>query len=80
MSLYEYHEGIAIAAKDPSFYALIQAAMRRADTRNLEMLKGCWPEVWKELDERYHSPGGLLETEKSENSIERFQQWQKYKF
>jgi hypothetical protein len=52
MSLYEYEEGLIIAAKDPPFYALIQAAMRRADTVNLEMLIGCWPDVWRELQER----------------------------
>lgn len=74
MSLFEYHEGLVIASKDPSFYALIQAAMRRADTDNLKMLKGCWPEVWRELKERYNSPGGLLAVEKQENSKNRFQQ------
>ena len=63
MTLYEYYEGREIAAKDPSFYALIQAARRRADTGNLEMLKGCWPEVWHELQERYSAPGGLLQSE-----------------
>jgi hypothetical protein len=63
MSFYEYEEGKVIAAKEPSFYALIQAAMRRADTNNLEMLKGCWPETWAELFARYHSPDGKLEGE-----------------
>ena len=60
MTLYEYREGIEIATKDPSFYALIQAAMRRADTKNLEMLKGCWPEVYEELLKRYNAPRGEL--------------------
>ena len=63
MTLYEYREGQAIAAKDPSFYALIQAAMREADTNNLEMLKGCWPDVWRELRARYNAPGGMLQSE-----------------
>jgi hypothetical protein len=63
MSFFEYEEGKEIAAKDPSFNALIQAAMRRADTDNLEMLKGCWPETWAELFERYFSPGGKLKGE-----------------
>jgi hypothetical protein len=63
MSLYEYEEGCEIAAKDPSFYALIQAAMRKADTYNLELLQGCWPNVWRELMERYNAPGGKLQSE-----------------
>jgi hypothetical protein len=63
MSLYEYEEGMEIAAKDPSFYALIQAAMRRADTDNLELLIGCWPEIWLELRARYNAPGGKLQSE-----------------
>lgn len=63
MSLYEYEEGREIAVKDPPFYALIQAAMRRADTSNLEMLKRCWPDVWLELRARYNAPSGMLQSE-----------------
>ena len=63
MSLHEYEEGREIAAKDPSFYALIQAAMRRADTYNLELLKVCWPGVWLELRARYNAPDGKLQSE-----------------
>lgn len=63
MSLYEYEEGLEISANDPSFYALIQAAMRKADTTNLEMLKQCWPETYQELVRRYNAPGGTLEEE-----------------
>ncbi|MBE9594627.1 MAG: hypothetical protein IMF19_14240 [Proteobacteria bacterium] len=63
MSLHEYEEGKEIAAKDPPFYALIQAAMRRADTANLHLLKACWPEVWLELRARYNAPGAILQSE-----------------
>jgi hypothetical protein len=63
MTLFEYEEGLEIAANDPSFYALIQAAMRKADTENLEMLKGCWPKVFEELFARYNAPGGRLPEE-----------------
>lgn len=63
MSLYEYRESKALEAKDVSFYGLIMAAMRRADTPNLAMLKDCWPDVWAELDARYNAPGGLLSGE-----------------
>ncbi len=60
MSLYDYRIGRAIAADDPPFYAIIQAAMRRADTDNLDKLKAAWPEVYEELKARYHAPGGIL--------------------
>ena len=63
MTLFEYKEGQEIAAKDPPFYALIQAAMRKADTENVEMLKGCWPETFEELLARYNAPGGILPEE-----------------
>ena len=63
MSLHEYEEGLEITAKDPPFYALIQAAMRKADTTNLELLKGCWPDVLLELRVRYNAPGGMLASE-----------------
>lgn len=63
MTLFEYEEGLDIAAKDPPFYALIQAAMRKADTYNLYLLKSCWPDVWRELRERYNAPSGILQEE-----------------
>jgi len=65
-SRYDYMRGRELYAEDTPFYALIQAAMRRADTNNLEMLKDCWPEVWKELQERYDTPGGYLKEELAE--------------
>ena len=65
-SRYDYMKGRELEAEDTPFYALIQAAMRRADTTNLEMLKGCWPEVWEELQERYNTPGGYLKEELAE--------------
>jgi len=42
------------------FYALIQAAMRQADTDNLEKLKEAFPYTWTELKARFDAPGGLL--------------------
>jgi CRISPR/Cas system CSM-associated protein Csm2 small subunit len=61
VSLYDYQRGRTIELQDEPFYALIQAAMRQADTDNLERLKEMWPEVWQELEARYHAPGGILE-------------------
>ena len=64
MSLYDYRESIEIYAKNYQFYALIMAAMRGADSDNIEKLKEAFPEVHKELTARYWAPGGLLESEK----------------
>ena len=66
MSFDEYHEGRRIAAQNYPFYAIIQAAMRQADTDNLQKLKQEWPEVWEDLDKRWHAPGGYLPGESSE--------------
>jgi len=58
MSRYDYI--VSREAPDFPFYAIIMMAMRKADDGNLHMLKGCWPDVWEELQARYHAPGGLL--------------------
>jgi hypothetical protein len=63
-SYYDYKRGQEISMRDEPFYALIQAAMRKADDINLEMLRGCWPEVWKDLERRYRAPGGILDAER----------------
>ena len=63
MSYYDYKKGIEIAIGDYPFYAIIQAAMRQADTDNLDKLKEAWPKVWEELQNRYKAPGGILEGE-----------------
>ena len=60
MSYYDYKIGQEIAMQGYSFYALIQAAMRRADTDNALKLRAEWPEVWDELRERYNAPNGKL--------------------
>ena len=60
MSLYDYKASQQIAAEDHPFYALIMAAMRKADTSNTIKLRYAFPEIWDELTVRYHTPGGLL--------------------
>lgn len=60
MSRYDYEQGKKIEAYQFPFYAIIQAAMRQADTDNTKKLKEAFPEVWEELHERYNSPGGFL--------------------
>ena len=66
MSLHDYHASAFLASQDIAFYALIMAAMRRADTRNLQLLRTAWPEVWAELQARYNAPGGTLDTDEKE--------------
>lgn len=60
MSLYDYQESQEVESKHYQFYALIMAAMRQADTDNLELLKAVFPEAWDELKARYNAPGGQL--------------------
>jgi hypothetical protein len=62
MSHYDYEMSKKIS--EAPFYAIIMAAMRRADTRNAELLRNAFPDVWEELKARYDAPGGCLnETE-----------------
>ena len=60
MSLYDYQRGRDISNLNAPFYAVIQAAMRQANTDNLEKLKGAFPDVWAEFVARYSSPDGIL--------------------
>ncbi|HPS39180.1 MAG TPA: hypothetical protein PL124_07180 [Candidatus Cloacimonadota bacterium] len=65
MSLYDYNHSQQIACGFHPFYGIIMAAMRQADSTNLEKLKAMWPDTWEELQARYNAPGGLLPGEKS---------------
>jgi hypothetical protein len=70
MSLHEYRCSRELADADPPFYALVMAAMRRADTGNLAKLTAAYPDVYVELQARYNAPGGRLPTDGgSEHSI-----------
>jgi hypothetical protein len=60
VSIFDYKQAQEIEAKGYSFYALIQAAMRQADSNNREKLKEMFPEVWDDLVQRYNAPGGYL--------------------
>jgi hypothetical protein len=60
MSRFDYECSKIIAVEPYSFYGIIMAAMRQADDTNTEKLKLMWPEVYDELFERYHAPGGAL--------------------
>ena len=60
MSRYDYERSKILAEADEPFYGLIMAAMRRADTYNQELLRRAFPDVWKEIEDRYNAPGGVL--------------------
>lgn len=60
MSLYDYRRSLILAVDDPPFAALIMAAMRKADTDNVARLRSVFPELWAELTQRYHAPGGAI--------------------
>ena len=60
MSLYGYRESQELAQRDWGFDSLIMAAMRKADSDNLDILRGVFPEIWQELRARYNAPGGML--------------------
>jgi hypothetical protein len=53
---HEYYTSMTISAHDYPFYALIAAAMRQADTDNLERLKAAFPGMWESLCEWREKP------------------------
>ena len=64
MSLYDYEAGQKIEAQGYPFYALIQAAMRQADTDNLTKLRVAFPTEYDDLQARYNAPGGILPSDR----------------
>jgi hypothetical protein len=63
MSYFHYQASKKISEGDPPFYALIMAAMRKADTRNTALLRAAWPKVWDDLQARHWAPGGVLDSD-----------------
>ena len=60
MSLFDYYEAVKLTQDDPPFYALIMAAMMRADSDNSVLLAEAFPEIFAEVTLRYNSAGGHL--------------------
>lgn len=58
MTLYDYQKSKEI---DAPFYAIIMAAMRKADSINFEKLRYAFPETFNEFAKRYCAPGGIIE-------------------
>ena len=71
MSLYDYEIGRGSSMQDIPFHALIQAAMRKADSNNAALLRDAFPDTWDELQARYNAPGGLLAGETSLDELAR---------
>ena len=64
MSFYDYKLSEKLSEDDVPFYALIMAAMKKADNINEIKLREAFPELWEELYKRYHAPfPGELENE-----------------
>lgn len=62
MYRHEYEESRNIGSGYP-FYAVLMAAMRRADDINGRKLREAFPDVWDELQDRYNAPGGILDSD-----------------
>lgn len=66
MSRYDYEASRQLAVNNVPFYALIMAAMRKADTYNLAALQRAFPATYAELKARFNAPGGILPTDPEE--------------
>lgn len=62
--LHAYRVSQELAKGDPPFSAFIFCAIRKADTLNLERLRLAFPELVREMEQRYWAPGGMLEGER----------------
>jgi len=62
-SLYDYLESQKIAAQGYTFYGLLGALVRKADTENLERIRKAFPGFVEMFVERYNAPGGKLDTD-----------------
>lgn len=59
MSLHDYLKSQQLETMG-SFAALLMAAMRKADSDNMDKLAVSFPEITRELLERYDAPGGAI--------------------
>lgn len=69
MSLYDYRASQQISATDPPFYALIMAAIRKADNHNTARLRAAFPDVYAEFEARYNAPGGVLSADRADGEV-----------
>lgn len=75
MSLYDYHYSLKkLSLVDAPFYALLMAAIRKADTENLARLREGFPELVDEFTRRYYAPLGVLPEDNVEIPLEQLQE------
>lgn len=60
MAILDYLASKEIESRQYPLEGIIMAAMRKADTAYLGPLKTAFPSIWKELQDRYNAPGGIL--------------------
>lgn len=60
MSLFDYRQALILVAQNPSYDAILMAAMLRADSANGARLAEAFPDLTLELLDRRNAPGGLL--------------------
>ena len=60
IGLHSYHKALRLHRKDEPFYALIMAAMLKADSDNIAKLREAWPHVYEELNRRRVRRLGVL--------------------
>lgn len=56
----DYLEGLEISTKSYSFYGLLCAMIRQADSENLRKIECEWPDEVEIFRRRYDAPGGFL--------------------
>ena len=60
---YDFEQSRLIAANDPTFYSILYALIRKADSDNARRIESAWPGIIAEARERYNAPGARLEGE-----------------
>ena len=66
----DYKIAMVLAASDLPFSSLLAAAMARADSRNMAVLKSGFPQLAEDLLLRYDAPGGVLPRDMKDSRVE----------
>jgi hypothetical protein len=61
LDYFEWQAARELHRQDVPFYALIAAALWKADTGNAERLREAFPDTCATAQARYNAPGGLLD-------------------
>ena len=65
--IHAFHASRLLQREDPPFAGLIFAAIRKADSANLERLKQAFPELVDEYKRRHNAPLGALPEDRIES-------------